>query len=52
MARAKRTKTKPALKSKSKRRKSNAKLGYGQMNKNISTMRKIEKANQEEKGKI
>lgn len=52
MARAKRTKTKPSVKSKSKRRKSHAKLGYGQINKNVSTLRRIEKANQEEKGKI
>ncbi len=52
MARAKRTKTKPAIKSKSKRRKSHAKLGYGQTNKNVSTLRKLEKINQEEKGKF
>jgi len=40
---------KTKVKSSSKRRKANAKLGYGETSRNINTLRKIEKANQEEK---
>lgn len=46
MARAKsRKKTKPAVKANSKKI---PKLGYGQTNKNINTLRKLEKASQSE----
>lgn len=40
---------KTKVKSNSKRRKANAKLGYGETNKNVNTLRKIESANKEEK---
>ena len=49
MARARtknKRRTKPAVSS--KRGKKVAKLGYGQTNKNINTLRKIEKANEDE----
>lgn len=39
---------KPKVKSSSNRRKANAKLGYGETNKNVNTLRKIEKANSDE----
>lgn len=40
---------KPKVKSSSRRRKANAKLGYGETSKNVGTLRKIEKANSDEK---
>ena len=40
------------VKSSSKRRKSSAKLGYSEINRNVNTLKKIEQANQEEKGKL
>ena len=40
---------KTKVKSSSTRRKANAKLGYGETNKNVNTLRKIEKANADEK---
>lgn len=40
---------KPKVKSTSNRRKANAKLGYGETNKNINTLRKIEQAQNLEK---
>lgn len=43
---------KTKVKSSSTRRKANAKLGYGETNKNVNTLRKIEKANAEEKQDI
>ncbi len=49
MSRSNKRLTKPKVSSKSKRKKANAKLGYGQTNRNIGTLKKIEKANQEEK---
>ncbi len=50
MARSNRKKTKPAVKSKGKTK--GCKLGWGQTGKNINTLRKLEKVNQEEKNKI
>ena len=52
MARSKKRLTKPKVSSKSKRRKANAKLRWEQTNKNVGTLRKIEKANQEERGQF
>lgn len=52
MARSNKKLTKRSVSSKSKRRKPHAKLGYGQTNKNIGTLKKIEKAIQEEQGKL
>ncbi len=52
MARSKKRLTKPKISSKSKRKKTNTKLGWGQRNRNVNTLRKLEKINQEEKGKI
>ncbi len=49
MARSNKRITKKKVSSKSQRRKANAKLGYGQTNKNINTLRKIQKVQQEEK---
>jgi len=39
---------KPKVKSTSPKRKSNAKLGYGETNKNVNTLRKIEQAKDQE----
>jgi hypothetical protein len=52
MARSNKRLTKASVSSKSKRRKPHAKLGYGQTNKNVGTLRRIEKANQEENQKF
>lgn len=50
MARAKRKLTKPAVKSSGiKGGNRNTKLGYGQICKNYNTLKKIEKANDDEK---
>lgn len=49
MARSKKRLTKPKISSKSKRRKVNTKLDYGQVNRNVNTIRKIIKANHDEK---
>lgn len=40
------------IKSSSKRRKPHAKLNWSEEDRNINTLRKIEKANQEEKNKL
>jgi hypothetical protein len=52
MAGGKKSKSKKSVSSKSKRRKANAKLGYGQVSKNVTTLRKLEAVNQEEKETI
>lgn len=48
MSRSNKRLTKPKVSAKGRRRKLHAKLGYGQINKNINTLRKLEKLNQEE----
>ena len=47
MARSNKKKTKPTVKSNKKTK--SAKLGWGQTSRNINTLRKLEKANQDEK---
>lgn len=42
-------KTKPKVKSSNRNNKANNKLGWGMGNKNVGTLRKVEKANQDEK---